>query len=197
MAEIKAKMIRTVCPAGVSINFVGMCGDSHFPFPVSITLIKTMIERGVLVYEQISAQEEGEEPTELLLTMENYDQDNGGEEIPEGANIVPDIELEVKTRHDQERQDFLTNKGLEIKERQEKQAGIFLGILEPDSPTVIDFDVKPEDQEPSGGTSTPTLSPATDTPTITGSDDPTITGSGDYTITGSGDPFVEDPDLEN
>lgn len=126
MADIKAKMVRTLSPAGVSINYTSLCGDSHFPYAVTVTSIKKMIERGVLVYEQIAAAE-GEEPTELLLTMENYDKENGGEVVPENANIIPDIELEIEERHAAEREEWLEEKGQLIKAKQESISKEFLG----------------------------------------------------------------------
>ena len=134
MADIQAKMVRTLSPAGVSIGYQAYCGDSHWPQACPITLIKKMIDRGVLVYEQIPATKDTD-ATELLLTLENYDQDNGGEEVPEDANIIPDLELEVETRHAAERQEWLTNKGLEIKDRQDTLSKEFLGITDEEDST--------------------------------------------------------------
>lgn len=145
MADIQAKMVRTLSPAGVSIGYQAYCGDSHWPQACPITLIKKMIDRGVLVYEQIPATEDTD-ATELLLTLENYDQDNGGAEVPEDANIIPDLELEVETRHAAERQEWLTNKGLEIKERQDNLSKEFLDIT--DEEETVDDTTPTTDPEP-------------------------------------------------
>lgn len=194
MAEIKAKMIRTVCPAGVSINYVGMCGDSHFAFPVSITLIKTMIERGMSVYEQIPPEEEGEDPTELLLTLENYDQDNGGEVVAEDANIVPDIELEVNTQHAKEREEFLTNKGLEIKEKQTQISNEFFGIDPEAEEEVTETTPQPSPTTP---TTEPTPSSPTNPTTTDDSSSSSLSGGGSTSsIQGSGEDMI-DEDIDN
>lgn len=195
MAEIKAKMIRTVCPAGVSINYVGMCGDSHFAFPVSITLIKTMIERGMSVYEQIPPDEEkGTEGTELLLTLENYDQDNGGEVVAEDANIVPDIELEVNTQHAKEREEFLANKGLEIKEKQTQISNEFFGI-DPEAEEEV-TETTPE-PSPTTPTTEPTPSSPTNPTTTDDSSSSSLSGGGSTSsIQGSGEDMTEE-EIEN
>ena len=154
MADIKAKMVRTLSPAGVSLNYTGICGDSHFYYPVLVTSIKKMIDRGVLVYEYIDATDD-EEAHELLLTNENYDQDNGGAEVAEEANIIPDIELEVEQRHATERAAWLEEKGLEIKARQEAIAKEFLGIAEEEEENIDDTSDDSDDTSDDSENETP------------------------------------------
>lgn len=127
MSEIKAKVVRTLAPAGVSINFVGICGNSHHYYPTDITLIKLMLDRNILVYEKLAEPAE-DGSTEVLLTLENYDQDNDGEEVAEDAVIIPNIEKQIQDAHAAEREDFLAEKGLEIKDKQEKTYKEYLNI---------------------------------------------------------------------
>lgn len=133
---ITAKMIRTLAPAGSSINFMSLCGNSIFDYPCSITMIKTMLERGVKVYEQLAEPAE-DGSTEIELTLENYAEDNGGIEIEDNADIIPDIELEVATAHAEEYEENMKNKGLNIKEQQTYTSNVFLGIINPLNPNII------------------------------------------------------------
>ena len=118
MAEIESKIVRTVAPAGVSVNFTGITGNSHHYYPCAVSLIKLMLERKVLVYEKLAEPAE-DGSTEVQLTLENFDQDNSGEEVAEDANIIPNLEEEIADKHAEEREAFLEEKGLEIKDKQQ------------------------------------------------------------------------------
>lgn len=118
MAEIESKIVRTVAPAGVAVNFAGITGNSHHYYPCAVSLIKLMLERKVLVYEKLAEPAE-DGSTEVQLTLENFDQDNSGEEVAEGANIIPNLEEQIANQHTEEREAFLEEKGLEIKDKQQ------------------------------------------------------------------------------
>lgn len=134
--SVNAKMIRTLAPAGTSINFMSICGNSIFDYPCPVSMIKTMIERGIRVYEQLDTPAE-DGSTEVLLTLENYDKDNGGVEVPEDAIIIPDIELEVANTHAEEYAELLVQKGKAIKEKQTYESNVFLGLVNPLNPDII------------------------------------------------------------
>ena len=119
--DVKAKKIRTVGIArNGSVNFRCQTGDSHHYYWVSAELIKTMLERNYIVYEQSAT--EGE--PDIILTLDNYDKPTGGyvitdDQIP-GLSVVPNIELEVSRTHDAEKEEFLRRKGMNIKAQQDK-----------------------------------------------------------------------------
>lgn len=137
MSEIKAKFVRTVAPAGVSINFTGICGNSHHYYAVDISLIKLMLERGVLVYEKLEEPAE-DGSTEVLLTLDNYNTDLDGQEISSSEVIVPNIEKQIQDTHTAERTEFLREKGLEIKDKQTQSYKEYFNII--DETTVSDND---------------------------------------------------------
>lgn len=139
MADIKAKIVRTLAPAGVAANFMGITGNSHHYYPVEITLIEKMIKRGVLVYELLAEESENGE-TEVLLTLENFDQDNSGKQLEENIAIVPDLELAIANTHAEEKEAFLEEKGKEIKDKQTETYNDFFDIEEEESTSDDDFD---------------------------------------------------------
>ena len=118
MAEIESKIVRTVAPAGVAVNFAGITGNSHHYYPCAVSLIKLMLERKVLVYEKLAEPAE-DGSTEVQLTLDNFDQDNSGEEVAEDAHVIPNLEEEIATQHAEEREAFLEEKGQEIKDKQQ------------------------------------------------------------------------------
>lgn len=88
MADIKAKWVRIYSPGGVTVNFQGQTGLTR-PLVVSVDLLKKFIERGATV-EEIKADE-----TTVLLTLDNYNKDNGGIAVKD-EEYAPDLE----TQHD-------------------------------------------------------------------------------------------------
>jgi hypothetical protein len=119
--DVKAKKIRTIGIAKHgSVNFRCQTGDSHHYYWVSAELIKTMLERNYIVYEQSAT--EGE--PDIILTLDNYNKPTGGyvitdDQIP-GLSVVPNIELEVARTHDAEKEEFLRRKGMSIKAQQDE-----------------------------------------------------------------------------
>ena len=96
MADIKAKWVRIYSPGGVTVNFQGQTGLTR-PLVVSVDLLKKFIERGATV-EEIKADE-----TTVLLTLDNYNKDNGGIAVKD-EEYAPDLEAQhdddAKAIHD-------------------------------------------------------------------------------------------------
>lgn len=96
MADIKAKWVRIYSPGGVTVNFQGQTGLTR-PLVVSVDLLKKFIERGATV-EEIKADE-----TTVLLTLDNYNKDNGGIAVKD-EDYAPDLEAQhdddLKAIHD-------------------------------------------------------------------------------------------------
>lgn len=96
MADIKAKWVRIYSPGGVTVNFQGQTGLTR-PLVVSVDLLKKFIERGATV-EEIKADE-----TTVLLTIDNYNKDNGGIAVKD-EEYAPDLEAQhdddAKAIHD-------------------------------------------------------------------------------------------------
>lgn len=96
MADIKAKWVRIYSPGGVTVNFQGQTGLTR-PLVVSVDLLKKFIERGATV-EEIKADE-----TTVLLTLDNYNKDNGGIAVKD-EEYAPDLEAQhdddLKAIHD-------------------------------------------------------------------------------------------------
>lgn len=158
MAEIAAKFVRTLAPGGATLNYTGITGNSHKAVAMPLSLIKKGLERGVKFYELIEEKDDDGNVTgysEVELTLENYDSDNGGKAVEATNNVVPDVEEERKTIHDQEYADRLAEKGLEIKKRQEALAASVLGEDSEDSDQIIDGG--DEDSTTTGGSGTQTI----------------------------------------
>lgn len=122
MAEVKAKFVRTLAPGGATLNYTGITGNSHKAVAMPLTLIKKALDRGVKVYELIEEKDEGGNVTgysEVELTVENYEADNGGKAVTAENNLVPDVEKEREDTHTAEFAERLAEKGLEIKQRQD------------------------------------------------------------------------------
>jgi hypothetical protein len=119
--DVKAKKIRIVGTAKYgSVNFSCQTGDSHHYYWVSAELIKAMLEKNYIVYEQSAT--EGE--PDIILTLDNYNKPTGGyvitdDQIP-GLSVVPNIELEVARTHEAEKEEFLRRKGMNIKAQQDE-----------------------------------------------------------------------------
>lgn len=130
---ILAKLVRTDVPAGITTNFVANTGNSYHAYPVSTSLIGKMIERGALVYEQMS------DTSEVLLTSETYMTSiNGAIAVDSNTVIVPDFEQQLFDLHQAEWEEWLTNKGKEIQAKQTMIAFKFFDINEDkDSETVV------------------------------------------------------------
>lgn len=94
MAAPKYKYVRFVGPGGATLNFVGMTGNSHYAYPVAVTLVKKALERGILCFELLKpASDSDTEDKYKQLTLENYAADNGGKVVDETAvTVIPDIE---------------------------------------------------------------------------------------------------------
>ena len=96
MADIKAKWVRIYSPGGVTVNFQGQTSLTR-PLVVAVDLIKKFIERGATV-EEIKADE-----TTVLLTLDNYNKDNGGIAVKD-EEYAPDLEAQhdddAKVIHD-------------------------------------------------------------------------------------------------
>ena len=90
----KYKYVRFVGPGGATLNFVGMTGNSHYAYPVAVTLIKKALERGILCFELLKpASDADAEEKYKELTLENYATDNGGKVVDKTAvTVIPDIE---------------------------------------------------------------------------------------------------------
>ena len=130
---ITAKYVRTLAPGGAALNFVGITGNSHRYFPVSTTLIEKALRRGVKVYELVEtldAENNVTATSEIELTLENFESDNGGKAVAEGVNIVPDIEKETADKHAEEFAAILTEKGLAIQQRQTTLSQEYLSTID-------------------------------------------------------------------
>ena len=90
MADIKAKWVRIYSPGGVTVNYQGQTGLTA-PMVVSVANIKKFIERGAIV-EEIK-----EDETTVLLTLDNYDKDNGCLAVDADAQYAGDVEEEHKS----------------------------------------------------------------------------------------------------
>lgn len=90
MADIKAKWVRIYSPGGVTVNYQGQTGLTA-PMVVSVANIKKFIERGATV-EEIK-----EDETTVLLTLDNYDKDNGCLAVDADAQYAGDVEEEHKS----------------------------------------------------------------------------------------------------
>lgn len=166
MADIQAKMVRTLIPAGVTVNFVGNAGNSYHAYPISTSLIGKMIERGVLVYEQLEEEDENGQ-TEVLLTSDTYTAaTEGAVEVSSDTIIIPDFEQEIIDKHNAEYEELLAEKGLNIKEKQTLISEEYLGIGEEQSTVESGQDTL------SGGT----VQGGTGQDTLTGNTDETLEG---------------------
>ena len=87
MADIKAKWVRIYSPGGVTVNYQGQAGLTR-PMVVSVTNIEKFIERGATV-EEIK-----EDETTVLLTLDNYNKDNGCLAVDADAQYAGDVEEE-------------------------------------------------------------------------------------------------------
>ena len=143
MAEIQSKIVRTVAPAGVTVNFTGITGNNHQYYPCAVSLIKLMLERNVLVYEKLAEPAE-DGSTEVQLTLENFNQDNSGEAVEEGAHVIPNLEEQIANQHAKEREAFLEEKGQEIKEKQQVTHNTFFNIID-QTPTEETEDITREE----------------------------------------------------
>lgn len=134
------------------------------------------------------------EEGEVELTTENYDQDNGGEELDEDSDVVviQDLEGERQAQHDAEKADYLTELGLIIKARQDAMAGgdeeedVETGTEE--SPTLSGSSEDVTEGNEFDDTDTVVGGSGTDTVTVTGGSDTdtVVGGSGTDTVTVTG-----------
>ena len=98
------KYVRVVGRAGNSVNFRGITGDTYRYIWLDEGLIEELIEKGHRVYEKILPSNEDNtgsettktESTELLLTLENYNTENGGEVLSSDTvvSVVSNLEKE-------------------------------------------------------------------------------------------------------
>ena len=171
-----AKMVRTDTPAGVVTNYIANTGNSYHAYPVSTSLIKKMIDRGVLVYEQLAEENEKGE-TEVLLDSDTYSSTTtGAVTVGSDTLIIPDIEQEIINRHAAEYEELLKEKGLAIKDKQTSISNKFLGIEEE-----VSGGGEPVTEDPKDNPSTPTVEgggePVTEDPKDNPST-PTVEGGG-------------------
>ena len=117
--EIKAKYVRMYAPGGAVINFCGVTGNTHFAYPVEVTVIKKALDRGILVFEELAEPAE-DGSLEVQLTLENYKASNGGKVVGNDVTVVPDIEQKIIDTHAAEAAAAAAAQGLEIKAKQEK-----------------------------------------------------------------------------
>ena len=138
---IRAKYVRLESPAGTVANFQGITGKNHKLVWISMDLIKVLLDKGVKVYEFIPG-ESTEDPethvitttenSEILLTLENYEDSNGGKEFTENDVIVTDLEKERNVKLKEIEENNLNLRVKEIIELTEKTSEDYLADEDPD-----------------------------------------------------------------
>ena len=170
MAQSGVKYVRVESPTGgIVLNWMGMGQDTHYAYPLTIDAIKRLIARGARCYERLEEADENGK-WEVLLTLENLEEDNGGLPVPDEVNIIQDEEGIVAAKHEEEWYDYLIMRGSEIKEKQEKIAENYFLMYPLEGSTIS-----------SGSTSSSisgsTISSGSTSSSISGSTDSSITGS--------------------
>lgn len=121
--SVTAKFVRTLAPAGSTVNFTAITGNSHRYFWISTELIKSMLEKDIRVFERLKENtEEGVKDTEL--TLENYAEENTNcVKFDEDSNdiVIKDYELKRSEELQETHEEFLENIGLEIKSELDKK----------------------------------------------------------------------------
>ena len=112
---VTAKMVRVVAPGGVVVNFQGQTGTNRLA-AISVENIKKLLMDKAIV------EEFKEDGTVVRLTLENYNQDNGGIEVDESVTIAPDLDKEAADRKEAVMQDKLKEIGTKYKEYFDKVA---------------------------------------------------------------------------
>lgn len=112
---VTAKMVRVVAPGGVVVNFQGQTGTNRLA-AISVENIKKLLMDKAIV------EEFKEDGTVVRLTLENYNQDNGGIEVDESVTIAPDLDKEAADRKEAVMQDKLKEIGAKYKEYFDKVA---------------------------------------------------------------------------
>lgn len=166
---VEAKYVRMYAPGGAALNFMGVTGNSHFAYPVSITMIKKALERGILVFEELAEPAE-DGSLEVQLTLENYEANNGGKEVKD-AVVVPDIEKQVMEAAAAVSEERLAAQGLEIKAKQEK---------------IVEEYNKANGIQVIEGTGADPINPPGPNPDFPGSQ-----------ISGGGDPMIDEGDVDD
>ena len=111
----KYKWVKILSPGGVVINYQGQTGFTNKPVVLSTDLIKEFIDQKALVIEL------GEE-SEIILTEDNFDSDNGGLEVTEEDQIVENIEIIHSTAREEKQEVRISKIGQEFKKYFEENA---------------------------------------------------------------------------
>jgi hypothetical protein len=85
----KFKLVKIIySPGGLVINYQGLTGLIFKPIVLSVELIEKLVKQKAIVVE---LKEDG---TEVSLTTDNYNTDNGGIAVEDTAQIPANIEAE-------------------------------------------------------------------------------------------------------
>lgn len=105
---VTAKMVRVVAPGGVVVNFQGQTGTNRLA-AISVENIKKLLMDKAIV------EEFKEDGTVVRLTLENYNQDNGGIEVDESITIAPDLDKEAADKKEARMKAILEDIGAQYK----------------------------------------------------------------------------------
>jgi hypothetical protein len=125
---VENKWVRLDADAPCVENGIACNGKPYKMSALEVTTIKSLIDQGARVYE-VKEVKEGTEVVgyeDVLLTEENYDQDNSCLPVPENETIIPDLDKQLEEKHAAEWEAHLAEIGQEIKaEQDEKQKEFF------------------------------------------------------------------------
>jgi len=138
MADITAKYVRFQAFAPNVVNGASTVGTQRKLTALPVDVIKRLINQGARVVEIKEIKDgTGEDAKvvgyeEVVLTEENYNTDNGGLEVPDGAIVTVDIDKEVADKHAAEAEAKLEAIGEAIKAEQDKKQEDFFptGVIE-------------------------------------------------------------------
>lgn len=125
---VKNKWVRLDADAPCVENGIACNGKPFKMSALEVTTIKSLIDQGARVYE-VKEVKEGTKVVgyeDVLLTKENYDQDNGCLPVPEGETVTPDLDKQLEEKHAAEWEAHLAKIGQEIKAEQDEMQKEFL-----------------------------------------------------------------------
>lgn len=135
MADITAKYVHFAAPAPCVTNFMASNGTQRKLTALPVDVIKRLIDQGARVAEVKEILDEDDNVVgyeDVVLTEENFDQDNECIAVPEEATVVVDIDKEVADKHAAEAEAKLEAIGEAIKAEQDKKQEEFFptGVIE-------------------------------------------------------------------
>lgn len=117
---VDAKYVRVLSPAGKTVNFTAITGNSHRYYWLTSDLIKTMLDKKIRVFEKLKAVDASGK-TEIELTKKNFDSNNNGKEYDatSGEIVIKDLEKERALELKKYQEEFLEELGFAIAEQLE------------------------------------------------------------------------------